>query len=114
MPTGSNARITADKLRKWKSTMMRNGDERIPCGLDVTVFQQRFVFVKLDGHAGDIGINRPQFADEIFLIFALPDIRLWDKPASGIFRPHPHIGRATPAANPQRATARCHSGFAKV
>ena len=54
----------------------RNRRERIPRGLNVAVFQQSLVFQKLHRRAGDVRINRAEFADKFFLRRALPDIFL--------------------------------------
>ena len=58
------------------------------------------------------GIHRPQIGDEFFLVVALPDIVLWDKPAAEIFRSRRRTDRARPAADRPRATARCRPDFA--
>ena len=54
-----------------------NRRQRIPGRVNIAVFEQRFVFVKLHGRAGGILIHRPQIGDEFFLVRTLPHVVLW-------------------------------------
>ena len=60
MPTGSSDKITALTAAKMDKTRMAIAISEYHAARDITVLQQRRVFVKLHRRAGDIRINGPQ------------------------------------------------------
>ena len=66
----------AHQRAKMDEDQDRDGRQRIPGGLDITVLEQRRVFIELHGRPGGVGSHGAQLTDKSLLLVPLPDILL--------------------------------------